>query len=234
VYVNPELGRYWVIDYRIYDPQGDGKSKHQHVAEMYEQCLQRQVGGEVSFKGVLMDIWYATTKLMLSIHRSGRLFYCPIKTNRRVSELQVPYCYQAARELNWHEAELREGKPVHLHSFPQTLNLKLFRIALSSEDTELVVTNDEAPLDVQAVQRVQGWRWKVEQVHRELKQTTGIEACQCRSQRAQRNHIGCALLVWLSLSRHAQRLGSNVYALKRSLLDSYIRQQLREPTLTFA
>ena len=27
VYVNPELDRFWVIDYRIYDPRGDGKTK---------------------------------------------------------------------------------------------------------------------------------------------------------------------------------------------------------------
>jgi hypothetical protein len=27
VYVNPQTGEYWIIDYRIYDPDGDGKSK---------------------------------------------------------------------------------------------------------------------------------------------------------------------------------------------------------------
>lgn len=27
VYVNPELDQFWIIDYRIYDPDGDGKTK---------------------------------------------------------------------------------------------------------------------------------------------------------------------------------------------------------------
>ena len=27
VYVNPETDKFWIIDYRIYDPDGDGKSK---------------------------------------------------------------------------------------------------------------------------------------------------------------------------------------------------------------
>ena len=27
VYVNPDLDRFWVIDYRVYDPQTDGKSR---------------------------------------------------------------------------------------------------------------------------------------------------------------------------------------------------------------
>ena len=34
VYVNPVLDRYWLIDYRIYDKQGDGKSKLDHVRDM--------------------------------------------------------------------------------------------------------------------------------------------------------------------------------------------------------
>ena len=34
VYVNPERDPFWLIDYRIYDPEGDGKSKLDHVQEM--------------------------------------------------------------------------------------------------------------------------------------------------------------------------------------------------------
>jgi hypothetical protein len=34
VYVNPELGQFLIIDYRIYDPDGDGKTKLDHVQDM--------------------------------------------------------------------------------------------------------------------------------------------------------------------------------------------------------
>ena len=34
VYVNPTLDRFWLIDYRIYDPQTDGKTKLDHVTDM--------------------------------------------------------------------------------------------------------------------------------------------------------------------------------------------------------
>jgi hypothetical protein len=34
VYVNPNTDQFWLIDYRIYDPAGDGKSKLDHVREM--------------------------------------------------------------------------------------------------------------------------------------------------------------------------------------------------------
>jgi len=34
VYVNPAMDQFWIIDYRIYDPDGDGKTKLVHVQEM--------------------------------------------------------------------------------------------------------------------------------------------------------------------------------------------------------
>jgi hypothetical protein len=70
--------------------------------------------------------------------------------------------------------------------------------------------------------------------HRELKGVTGIEACQCRKNRAQRNHIGCALLVWLCLKRYAKQMFATVYQLKQGLLDDYLRQQLCSPSLVFS
>src|SRR5436305_9749965 len=39
VYVNPETGEFWIIDYRIYDPVGDGKSKLDHVHDMLSNCV---------------------------------------------------------------------------------------------------------------------------------------------------------------------------------------------------
>ncbi len=39
VYVNPETGQFWVIDYRIYDPDGDGKSKLEHVLDMLQSLI---------------------------------------------------------------------------------------------------------------------------------------------------------------------------------------------------
>ena len=123
---------------------------------------------------------------------------------------------------------------VHLRESPQDFVVKLFRIAVSTDGAELIVTNDESSLDAQAMQQVQGLRWKVEQFHRELEGVTGIEVCQCRDARAQRNHIGCALLVWLCLKRYAKQMFSTVYQLKQGLLDDYLKHQLRQPSLVFS
>lgn len=34
LYVNANTGAFWVIDYRLYNPDGDGNSKLDHVQEM--------------------------------------------------------------------------------------------------------------------------------------------------------------------------------------------------------
>jgi hypothetical protein len=51
--VNPETECFWVIDYRIFDPDTDGKSKLDHVREMLGSAEHR----EVPFEAVLMDTW---------------------------------------------------------------------------------------------------------------------------------------------------------------------------------
>jgi hypothetical protein len=71
----------------------------------------------------------------------------------------------------------------------------------------------------------------MEQLHREGKQVTGLERCPCRKARIQRNHIGCAFLVWVRLKALAAQTGRTVYQLKHGLLDASLLQQLRNPSL---
>jgi Transposase, Mutator family len=40
LYVNPDLERYWLLDYRIYDPTQDGKSKIVHAREIIENVIE--------------------------------------------------------------------------------------------------------------------------------------------------------------------------------------------------
>lgn len=92
-------------------------------------------------------------------------------------------------------------------------------------------TNDLAQDSDIAVQEVCGMRWKIEQFHRELKQTTGIEKNQCRKARIQRNHIARAMLVWLRLTDLARQTQQTVYRIKHGLLDNYLCQQLKNPSV---
>jgi macrodomain Ter protein organizer (MatP/YcbG family) len=71
-------------------------------------------------------------------------------------------------------------------------------------------------------------------LHREGKQVTGLERCQCRKARTQRNHIGCAFLVWVRLKELATQTGRTIYQLKHGLLDDDLVQQLKKPSLKMA
>jgi hypothetical protein len=73
--------------------------------------------------------------------------------------------------------------------------------------------------------------WKIEEFHRELKQLTGVEACQCRKARIQRNHIACALLVWTRLKMIAYQSGRTIYQLKHGMLSDYLKEQLKHPSV---
>ena len=228
VYVNPTTERFWVIDYRIFDPGADGKTKLDHVREMLGSVAHRGV----AFETVLMDSWYATKDLMLLIEGMGKKYYCPLRSNRQVDDSGGERPYQRVDELDWSEEELERGKLIKIKGFPRDHKVKLFRVVVHSRRTERIVTNDLLPRDsVQEAQKARLLRWKIEEFHREAKQLTGIERCQCRVGRIQRNHIACAMLVWSRLKDLAYQSGRTVYQIKHGLLHDYLVQQLKNPSV---
>jgi hypothetical protein len=80
VYVNPETDQFWLIDYRLYDPEGDGHSKLDHVHEMLTNVVYQK---RLPVQAVLMDSWYATKDLMLFIESLGKVYYCVLPVSMR-------------------------------------------------------------------------------------------------------------------------------------------------------
>jgi len=228
VYVNPSLDQFWLIDYRLYDPQGDGKSKLDHVHDMLSNVVYHKA---LPFYAVLMDTWYATKNLMLFIESLQKIYYCPLKDNRQVDDSGGQRPYSRVDGLHWNAQELAHGKRIKVKGFPKDHKLHLFRVAVSTHRTDWVVTNDPTQQSTEVTQQACGFRWKIEQVHREAKQLTGLEHCQCRKARIQRNHIGCAFLVWVRLKEVATQTRQTVYQVKYGLLDNYLIQQLKNPAL---
>ena len=91
IYVNHEVGKFWVVDYRIYDPSRDGKTKIDHVMDILQNLVVHKV---LQFQAVMMDTWYATNKLMLYIDGLGKNYYCPLKRNRLVDDTSGQENYQ--------------------------------------------------------------------------------------------------------------------------------------------
>jgi hypothetical protein len=229
VYVNLDTKEHWIIDWRVYDPDGDGKTKLDPVRDMFDDATALK---SLPFRAVLMDSWYATKGLMTHIDKTGKLYYCPLKSNRKVDDSQGKNPYKAVSDLDWFGDEMLRGKMVKINGFPMDCKVKLFRVAAANR-TEYVVTNDTSQDCAVAVKDMCGIRWKIEQYHREGKQTLGMERCQCRKARAQKNHIGCAILAWHCLTTLARRLRTNIYALKSGLLSEYMKKELEHPSIPF-
>ena len=231
VYVNPDVDAFWIVDYRIYDPHRDSKSKIDHLLEMLRNA---SFGKNLPFTTVLVDSWYASRQVLSSIQRLEKVYYCPLKSNRLVDDSDGEHPHRRVDTLHFSETEQTHGKSVHLKNFPKGHRVKLFRLVLSTGRTEYVVTNDLTQDSTGETQKHGSIRWKIEQFHRQAKQVTGLESCQCRKQRAVRNHIGCAMLVWVKLNRVARQRGKTIYQLKQSLLDDYLSQQLLSPSIPMA
>jgi hypothetical protein len=127
--------------------------------------------------------------------------------------------------------QTQQGKRLKIKGFPKDHKVQCFRVVVSTHRTDYVVTNDRSQDSTTATQKACGFRWKIEQLHREGKQVTGLERCECRKARIQRNHIACAFLVWVRLKELAVETGRTVYQLKHGLLDDYLIQQLKHPSL---
>ena len=100
--MNPVTKSSWVIDYRIYDPEGDGKTKINHLLEMLQGVV---FSKGLSWRTVLMDSWYASQKVMEMIDKLGKISYCPLKKNRLVDETGGQEGYKSVASLSWTPAE---------------------------------------------------------------------------------------------------------------------------------
>ena len=140
VYVNPELNRFWVIDYRIYAPEFDQKTKLDHAREMFDAVLDRK---QLPFRSVLMDTWYATASWMRHIDRRGKYFYCPVKSNRLI-RIDGQESYRHAKDISLNKKEKDHGIECTLHGLGKDVKMKMFQVVRHTTQNETIVTNDVA------------------------------------------------------------------------------------------
>lgn len=229
-----DAGEFYPVDYRIYDPEGDGKTKNQHFREM----LVRAIGDKgLQAKTILFDSWYAAMDNLKLIERLGRYFVTTLKSNRLVS-VSKEQGFVHLQEVEWTPERLQHGVLVKLKDLP--FLVRLFKIVAPNGDIDWLITNrsdtgegdNQRAVTAQDVDEQNALRWQIEQLHRELKQLTGSEKCQCRNARSQRNHLACCYLAWVSLKVHAQRLEVTLYTARKQVWETFLRAQLSTPAIT--
>ena len=207
--VHAYRGDYHPLDFRVYAPAGDGKTKNDHFRDMLRQAFEEK---GIKAQMILFDNWYSAAENLKFLHRLGKFFVTTLKENRLVS-LGQEQGYIHLQQIEWTPEQLQYGITVKLKEVP--FKVQLFKVVATNGDIEWVITN-RAPgsIDTQVVQNENKVRWFIEQLHRELKQLTGIERCQCRKQRAQRNHFACCYHAWFSLKVVAKKLGKTLYQVR--------------------
>jgi len=166
------------IDYRVYDKDTDGKTKNDHFREMLKLAKDRGVNPSA----VVIDAWYSSLDNLKAIRDFGWIWVAGLKKNRMVN-----------RKILLERLEIpEEGLRVHLRGYGW---ITVFRFVAKNGRTDYIGTNMEFPTRNQ-IETITRARWSIEIYHRELKQTCGIERCQARTSRAQRNHIFLAMAAW--------------------------------------
>ena len=217
---------FYPIDYRIYAPDQDGKTKNEHFAEMVVNAV---FAKKIKAKRILFDTWYASAENLKLVDRLGLTFFTTLKSNRMVS-LSKEGGWIHLDDIDWTAERLQNGVMVKLKEVP--FKVRLFKLVATDGDIDWVITNcPDETLTTQAAQEANDVRWQVEELHRGLKQLTGTEKCQCRKGRSQRNHIACCYHAWLSLKVKAKTLGKTIYQTKDDLLSDYLRTELAEPRI---
>lgn len=247
VYYNPDTKRFYPLDYRIYDKMRDGKTKLDHVTDMLAALVKKEAARGVLFSHVLMDSWYATAELLNKIMDWGKLFVCAIKSNRLFSPdatvddrtddqkriAKKKGGYSGVQDLPWGGTAQATGYHGKLKDLPAKRLVKLFRIVVSTDKTEYIITNDVAIMTTDDARKESAIRWKIEEFHRELKQLTGIERCQARKNRSQRNHIALCMLTWLQLKMRAWATNKTIYEIKQDPLKQFVAELWRSPAIVF-
>ena len=175
------------VDYRIYEPTHDGKTKNDHAREMLGMAKKRGLKPQY----VLMDAWFTSIGNLKAIDAYGWKWIGEIKCNRQVSVKKGEYV--RVENLDWTS---KQAHRVWLKAYGFVVVSKL---VAPNGDIAYIATNDLSVEDAETIKNRFADRWTIETFHRGLKQCCGIERCYSTLERSQRNHILCAFLAFLKL-----------------------------------
>jgi putative transposase len=203
-------------DYRLYDKPGDGLTKNAH----FQALLATAAARGFRPRYVCFDSWYSSLANLKTIRGYGWHWLTRLKSNRLVDPDGTGN--HPVREL----AISQHGTQVHLKGYGL---IQVFRIDLPDEDTEYWATNDlDLTADGRALRARQSWA--IETYHRGLKQFCGVERCQARAARAQRNHIGWAIRAFLRLEHRRIATGQSWFETKLAIIRPALQHFLTDPT----
>ncbi len=207
--------RLYPCDYRLYHKPSDGKTKNDHFADLLAAAHARGFTPQC----VLFDGWYASVENLKRVRQLGWRFVTRLKANRKV-------------RIDRGEAKALADQPIAAAGtvvwLPGYGEVRVFRVVAPDGDTAHWATNDLGMAEAVRLMFAE-LSWSIEEYHRGVKQFTGIERCQVRYGRGQRNHIGLALRAFVRLEYHRFTTGVSWFAAKWAIVRDAVRHYLAEP-----
>jgi len=184
----------------------------------------------VKFKYVLFDTWFAASDTMAYIHtKLKKKFVCPLKTNRLVA-----LSYQDKLAGNFvpvSEVSLESGAAIEVWikglDFPVLLSRQIYINKDRSTAEQWLVTNDIS-LTAQRMLEIYQKRWKIEEMHKSLKQNILIGKSPTKMEVTQKNHLFISMLAFIQLERLKIKERINHFALKAKLQLKMVQAAMQE------
>ena len=206
------------VDYRIYDKVHDQLSKNDHFRQMLKIASQR--GFKPTYVG--FDSWYSGLDNLKQIRKYGWEWLTRFKSNRLVNPDNLGNLPISAVEIG------PQGQVVHLKGYGF---IKVFRTVSTNGDVEHWATSHVKMWELERL-GVAEKTWVIEHYHRGIKQFCGIERCQARSGRVQRNHIALAIRAFLRLEHYSYTTGHSWFEAKMRIIREAVRAYLENPKYT--
>lgn len=201
-----EQNEFIPVDYRVYRKESDGKTKNDIFRDLLKRAKKR--GFTPLF--VLMDAWYSSIENLKFIARDLKWnFMCNLKSNRKVSVLKGTYI--SIKDLELADKQVRK---VWLKEYGNILVCKLVD---ENGDITYLATNDLSLTDYDTFVNHFQNRWNVEEFHRGIKQTTGIEKCYSIKASSQTTHIFAAFIAFTKLETRRIKEHISWYEQKASI-----------------
>jgi len=202
------------IDYRIYSPAHDGKDKNDHFLDMLDKAEKRDLLPIY----VLMDSWYGSLRNLKAVNKKQWRWITNLKSNRLISLAKNEYMPISDLDLDENTV-----KCVWLKGYGF---INVCRVTFKHGGTRYLATNNLELTDYKDYLHHWDSRWKIEEYHRALKQTVGIDGCSARRAQAQRTHIFASICAFLKLESNRLDTGTTWYEQKAEISRIATRQFL--------
>ena len=207
--------RHVPCDWAVYDKPHDGLNKN----ALFRTLLRRLRDRGQTPRCVCFDSWYGGLDNLKLLRSFGWRWLTRLKSNRTVRVERAPAQAASAAALS------AAGTVVWLVGYGL---VKVLRIAATDGGTEHRVSGD---LELSELERLRyaEMSWAIEDYHRGIKQHCGVERCQMRRARAQRNHIGFAIRAFLRLETWCFRHWVTWFEAKTDAIRDAVRAYLAQP-----